>query len=74
MKTGSTLPIFDADAPMSVRRLASGGRGGRYTSGNTQTKDEEVKDSNSWNLLGDTGHKPIRLLPLEDTRIPAEIN
>ena len=69
-KTGSALPVSGADAPMSVRKLFPGGRGGRYTSGNRQTKDNEVRDSNSWNFHGNTSHKPQRLLPLTSMRIP----
>ena len=68
-KTPFLIPIIDKHAPMAVRKLILGGRGGRYTSGISQQKDEEVRDSNSWNFLQPTRPDASVLPPPPENRV-----
>ena len=56
--------ILDAPVPLAVRKLYPGGMAGRYTEASIQTKDEQVRDSNSWNFHRTTRHDASRLPPL----------
>ena len=67
--------VLDADVPLAVRKLYPGGMAGRYTAASIQTKDEQVRDSNSWNLNRSTCHEASRLPPLPSiaTNVPTPL-